>query len=501
MPIAPSSLARFQQRDYLTMVPLGPDPDLAPTEEERGMLWASSLGQQLNWRMPLIRELRNYFNGIQPIKFSTKAWRETYGEDFGMVTSNWCRIAIEAATERMSVMAFRFGGETNDDDEAWDFWQRNRMDLDQTVAYNDMLVTGYSYALVWPDPITSQPEITVEDPLHTIVELDAANRKRRKAAMKRWRRRDGMWEALVFTPDHWWRIEAPAEEGGSTLLEHGVHHLGVVPIIQFTNSPDVYGHGVSDLLPILQLQDAVNKLLSDEMIVAEHAGYPQRVLLGYEVPDDDVDRKALVGGKNRWLAFEGENSKIQELTVADLSNFSKAIEQKVQHVAALMRVPAYYFTGVIHNVSAEALEASNMGLVFRVRGRNRLAGESWEEVLRACFTFSGNKAKGEASRAETVWDDPEITSEATRVDALVKMRSLEIPLVILWEKWGMTPEQIIRAQALREEEIAQQGASYGFSGPSGIPPEPPVSLPATAATFVAADPADPDPAGPAAVPN
>lgn len=184
-------LSQFYDRLFLTE-----DPDSLDTQA-RGIAWARVLNREINDRAPVVWLLRRYFGGEQPIRFATEAWRETFGEEFGPLTDNWCRIVIEAATERMGIQAFRLGNQANEKI-AWDLWKRSRMTLDADIAHTDSLVTGYSYTMAWPDD-DGQPEITVEDPLHCMVILDPANRRRRLAGMKRWRTIDGRWEAMVFT--------------------------------------------------------------------------------------------------------------------------------------------------------------------------------------------------------------------------------------------------------------------------------------------------------------
>jgi hypothetical protein len=38
--------------------------------------------------------------------------------------------------------------------------------------------------------------------------------------------------------------------------------------------------------------------------------------------------------------------------------------------------------------------------------------------------------------------DAEVRTEGERVDALVKMRTLGVPLEALWARWGATPQEI-----------------------------------------------------------
>lgn len=464
-------------RDPQTSLVVGPDPDELPVED-RGREWATQLSREINVRAPLIWLLREYFDGIHPVRFATEAWRETFGEEFGPLVESWCRIVIEAATERMNVQGFRLSGPEPDRD-AWRDWQRNRMAIDADIAHTDMLVTGYSYLMVWPGA-DGNTEITVEDPLHTIVETDPANRRRRLAGMKRWRQRDGTWAAFVFTPDHWWQLQSSSAGGGDWgLVAHDAHRLERVPIIPLVNCPDVYGRGYSDLQPMLPLQDAVNKLGSDEMIASEFAAYRQRVLLGVEVPTDPETGEAqhdLVGGINRWMAIEDADAKIQELSANDLSNYHGSIEQKVQHISALTRTPPHYLLGKVVNIAADALRAAETGLVKRTQRRCKFAGEGHVEAQHIARMLRKQPPSDDGWEDEVIWGDPETASESARVDALVKMKTLGIPDVILWERWGMSPQEIARATKLRQEQAVAEGLTLGAT-PSGAELEPPPQEP------------------------
>lgn len=471
--------------------PLAVDPDTLEGNE-RAIAWAARLVAQLDQRAPRIQELRDYRHGRHPIRFATEEWRDTFGDEFGLAVDNWCGLVTEAAVERMGVQGFRFGRPGEDaDDDAWDIWQRNLLDLNSDLVHDEAVATGYSYVLVWPaetddDEEVGEPLISVEDPLHSIVEMDPRNRRRRLAGLKRWKGLDGRWHAQVWTPDATWILKAGDEQAWEVTSE-GENDYGVVPLIPFVNQPDVYGCGHADHEPVLSLQDITNKLFSDMTIASEFAAFRQRVLIGAEVPTDPRTGKpaeGLRGGIARWIGIEmdlGDDAdeavqmpRIQELSAADLSNYTKPIEVIVHHIAAQTKTPPHYILGAIVNVSAEALKAAEASLVARVRRKMRLFGESWEEVLRIAFLIRGDESRGGDRGAEVIWADPETISEAQRVDALAKLGSpaIGLPKEAVWERipW-YTPLLMQRWRDMRRREAADTGMTLGFT-PSGVPPEP-----------------------------
>lgn len=475
------------------------DPDHQDDEARRAQEWTARLSSRIEQRAPYVRKLRDYYNGKHTIGiYSTKKWREVFGRDFGQITDNWCQLVVDAAVERMEVVGFRFPIAADDepgdgdaqaladdaDDKAWAIWQRNRLDLRSDIAHTEAITTGYSYLLVWPDDETGEPTITVEDPLQTIVEDDPARPGHRRAGLKRWRELDGTWMATLWTPDRVWTLTAGRADRPTRwrVEDEETNELGVVPIITLANNPDLYGHGRSDMEPMIPLNDAANKLFADMLIASEFAAYKQRVLLGAEIPTDPVtgepDRR-IVSGVNRWLAFEGqwdeENERfvmpqIQELSAADLGNYVKAIEPIITHIAALTKTPPQYLLAQMVNVSGDALKAAESGLVSRVERRIRHFSDAWEEAMRLAFAILGDEERAAAFAASSIWADPETTSEAARVDALLKMKQLGVPEEALWERWDTDPEERKRWLRMRDAQAISTGYTLGRT-PSGTTPE------------------------------
>ena len=78
--------------------------------------------------------------------------------------------------------------------------------------------------------------------------------------------------------------------------------------------------------------------------------------------------------------------------------------------------------------------------------------------MRTAFHLVGNPAATDTS-GEVIWADFETRSEGQRTDALVKMRTLKVPLVVLGETWGATQTEIERWTGLATSELEQQFAA------------------------------------------
>jgi hypothetical protein len=232
------------------------------------------------------------------------------------------------------------------------------------------------------------------------------------------------------------------------------HTLGVVPLLPLENNPNLKVGGRSDVLPIIPIQDALNKLVLDMIIASEFASFPQRWATGIEIPRDPQtgrpisDQRFLAAVSRLWTSEDAE-TKFGQFPAADLGNYVKAIEMFIQHVAATTRTPPHYLLGQAGSFpSGDSLAATETGLVAKVKRKMKNFSPAWEEALRLAFLAKGDP-RGQ-QRAETVWADPEQRIRAARVDAAVKMSTIGVPQDAIWEEIGASPSQIDRWHDMRK---------------------------------------------------
>lgn len=364
------------------------------------------------------------------------------------------------------------------DAEAWQIWQRNNLDMYSDIAHETMLVTGHAYVIVGPrEGDNDAPLITVEHPLEVITQHAAGDPKHITAALKRWWDEEtGVTYATLYTPYKVYRYQGTNEStevrtvgAQSWIPRRGAEFEsdnpfdGVVPVVPLTNRQKLNGAGRSELIDLIPLQDAVNKLTNDMLVASEFSAFRQRILTGMEIPEDehgniipDFDLKASI---NRLLVIKDEDAKVHEFGVTDLSNYVTGIEHLRDSMAAISRTPPQYLIGKVVNVSGEALKAAESGLVQKVKRRARFTGEGWEEVMRLAFLLAGNSGKAEAYDAETIWGNPEIMSDAAMADSLAKWAGLGVPKQALWERGGASPTEVRRWLQLRAQEPPEEGAA------------------------------------------
>jgi len=404
-----------------------------------------------------------YYEGDQNLQFATAQFREAFGALFAAEADNWMRIVVDAAVERLHVQGFRFGRQQSADEQAWEIWQANGLDAQAMLVHTEAVKLGESYWLVEPGPSRDDPPtITGEHPMQVIVAHSPGNRRVRLAALKKWLDEDGFAYANVYLPA-WvakYRSAEPLSSRGArtggrinwTPIEGGVNPLGAVPVVTVPNLPTMMGGGQSDIAPVRSDQNAINKLRADMLIGSEYQSFPQRVLLGVEVPRDangqPIRAAQLQASKSRLWAFSSPDAKIAEFSAADLGHYVKAREHLIRGFTAKTRVPPYYVNGEIVNASGDALQIADNNLVAKVRLKMPFLDDAHEDMMRLAFRAIGNTDKAAETTAEVVWKDPETRSFAALVDGAVKLKELGIHQELLQERIGMSPQEIARNKAL-----------------------------------------------------
>jgi hypothetical protein len=442
-----------------------------------------------------MQHYQSYYDGVHNLRFATRKYRESFGALFKEFSDNWMAVVVDAAVERMKIEGFRFpvgegestgeSEETTGDSIAWDIWQRNNLDRASELAHEQMFVSGRVYLSIGPqeDGTTFNPVIQVEHPSEVYVHHQGNSLSPRVAAVKRWYDHDEqLMYATLYLPDSIWKFQAASKsdrasvdvkwverevpDGQKAALENPI---GVVPVIPIYNRQQLLGHGKSEIVEVIPLQNALNKFWNDMLVSSEFNSFRQRVFIGMQTPEDengnplpDFDLKAAV---NRIINIKDPGVKVQEFQVSDMSGMMAAIVACRDHIAARTRTPPHYLVGSVVNVSGEALKASEAGLVMKVKRRSRFAGEDWEEAERLAMAFKALEAPADEKKAiearancyaaETIWSNPEIQTESQLADSLAKFATLGVPRVPIWERMGATQTEITRWQALLKEEPAE----------------------------------------------
>lgn len=425
--------------------------------------WVNVLVNRLEMRAIQVLHFQAYYEGRHRLSYAGARWRTAFGHLFTHFADNWCQLVVDAVAERLNVEGFRMTDEPKGDSDAWDIWQRNQLDHDSNLAHVEALAASSSYAIVWPGD-DGEPRITVESPLQVTVAYAPDDRRKRLAAIKCWQDDFGSVHCTLYLPDGVYKYTR-ASGSGTKYAPRVVpesepwplpNPLGVVPVVELRNRPRLsnVSWGMSEIENVIPQQDALNKLLADMLIASEYAAYRQRWAIGLDVPLDPETGKPIEPFKSavdRLWVSESPDTKFGEFSPTDLTNYVAPIEMLVQHIAAQSSTPPHYFYLKGQFPSGESIKSAESSLVAKARNRMRNFEEGWEEIMRLAFAVLDDPRQY-AWTAETIWADPEYRTEGEHVDALVKLRSIAVPIEQLWQDAGYTPQQIARFQSMRASD-------------------------------------------------
>lgn len=456
----------------------------------------NKLVDELRRRQDDVETFDKAYRGDFKLHYASDDFRDFFADRFAKFSDNWCGIVADAPHERLQQTGIRLKGEEGGDGALWDVWLENDADALSDLAMLDAIIAKRAFALVWGND-DGEPRITWEHPSQAIVSYDPETRAR-VAGAKIWADDDREY-ATLYLPTEVWKFVRPRVQSSALILPasllegnwgpraEGVipNPLGKVPLVEFANRPRLMGEPVSDIAGTLAMQHAINLLWAQLFTAADYASFPQRVILGAEMPtvpilnadgvevgERPIDLKKFAVNRAVWL--EDPESKIDQWDAAKLDVYTDIIEIAVGHIAAQTRTPAHYLLigGTIANVSGDAMKALETGLVKRTEEKTQHFGRATRDVFELVALVQDDQAKAKAVRGgQVLWKDVENRSDAQRADALSKKREIGYPLRYLLELDGLPPAEIDRVMGMRDAEALDPLTSQIIAGlDSGVTP-------------------------------
>lgn len=379
------------------------------------------------------------------------------------------RLYVDSIAERQELEGFRLGGADEADEELWDWWQANNLDIEAPLGHTDAFIHGRSYITVSkPDPKLDAgvdpnvPIIRVEPPTSLHAEIDPRTRQVTKAIRAVYDSEGNeIIMATLYLPD---RTLVWVREGGQwkpvANVTHGLEMVPVIPLANRTRLSDLYG--TTEITPELRsMTDAAGRILMLMQGTAELMGVPQRLLFGVKPEDLGVDPSTGQAFFDAYiakiLAFEDSEAKAQQFAAAELRNFTVALEEIAKQVAAYTGLPPQYLSTNSDNpASAEAIRASESRLVKKVERKNVIFGGAWEQAMRVAYkVMKGGDVPPDYHRMESIWRDPSTPTFAAKADAAAKLYANgmgPVPRKRTWVDMGYTIAERAEMEKWLEED-------------------------------------------------
>ena len=157
-------------------------------------------------------------------------------------------------------------------------------------------------------------------------------------------RKRKLWKAQVFRPDvvEYYELGETSETEYSQWKLIGIERnaLGFIPVIHIKNSVDDLEFGVSDLQVMTDLQDALNKTITDMLLAMDNQAFQRMFVFGGQSP------------KGHEISMEpgmitevpNENGRLEVIQAADINHFIQAMREIVDHICIVTSIPRAVFS-------------------------------------------------------------------------------------------------------------------------------------------------------------
>ncbi|MEM6551709.1 MAG: phage portal protein [Planctomycetota bacterium] len=235
----------------------------------------------------------------------------------------------------------------------------------------------------------------------------------------------------LFTPELIARYHQPARTTTRRLLDAGPNPLGRIPVVHIQNLPQpLHWTGLSDVEPLIPLQDELNTRLSDRANRVTFQSF--KMYLGKGI-DSFNDRP--VGPGQMWqtdnpdaaiLEFGGDADSPSE--TAHIQDIRDALDK----TSGVTPVAAGLVRGKVGNLSSEnAIRIVLLGLTAKAERKRLLYGQgiarACELVLHAAHTFGQLHTEPADRRVQLLWPNPTPEPESTRLRNAQIKRELGVP--------------------------------------------------------------------------
>jgi hypothetical protein len=461
-------------------VPLYADPapigELSPQEVNAliGKMWQMHLSERHEFD-----RIYEYVKGNFGVPSIPEEASDEVRELALLSVKNVLTLVRDSFAQNLSVVGYR-NATANEDDEAWEIWQRNGMDARQAEIYRPALTYGCSYLTVTPS--ASGPIFRPRSPRQILAVYDDPTLDLwPQYAVETWvtqknakpHRRGVLYDSKFMY--HLNLGEISAGDGAAEvarvnrpisvveieeITEHGATFEGepVCPVVRFINCRDADDMIVGEIAPLINLQKAINSVNFDRLLVSRFGANPQRVITGWSGTKQEV----LKSSATRVWTFDDPDVKAQAFPPASVEPYNSIIEEMLQHVAMVAQISPSQVVGKLVNVGPEALAAAEANQQRKLAAKRESFGESWELALRLAAEMIGQPTENAEetianSGAEAVWRDTEARAFAAVVDGVTKLAASGVPIEhLLTLIPGMTQQQV---QGIKEAMRGAQATS------------------------------------------
>lgn len=403
--------------------------------------------------------LWDYRDGSHPLVYSSAKLKEIFSTIDARFSENWCGVVVDSELDRLDLDPVSVPDDDTLTETLREIWSSSGLDADLYHIHESVLTVGEAFLIVWPNE-DGEVEAYWNDSRLCHAEYEPENPRRVRFATKCWYDEiEGKLYLTMYYPDRLEYYIADSVTGSevreSTSVGQSVSGIqsiltaqwrtrepnaenpfGVVPVFHFRNNRRRI---LGELTNVIEIQDAVNKLMADMLIAAEFGAFKQRYVISATGVDELVNAPNII-----WdipAAGPGEPTPvIGEFSATDINNYLGAISKLASDIGMISRTPRiYFFQG--GEPSGESLKTMEGPLVQKCRRLIKALTPVWRQVCEFMLMLEGSEDV-DISKIQVPYRSPETILPFTTAQIRQLSRAAGIPLVTVLREEGWPPEKI-----------------------------------------------------------
>jgi len=426
----------------------------------------------LNAKQSKVSTLWDYYKGRHILRWALSRLEEVFQNQQVNFVQNWSAVVVESMLERIELARFDMDEEAKTKKLSEMFTEKEGF-LEAHAVHEEVLVVGEGF-LVAGTGADGDVELYQTDAANMFAQYDPERPREMVFASKWWVVDDGV-RLNIYYPD---RIDyyhkKGKQEAGTKVGSKGwvpyvsdatgdgslTHDFPGIPVFHFRRDRKLS----PEILNVIPIQDAINKLLADMMVASEFAAFPQRWIISQAENDGKVPYGSYSTLEIPAGDGESQGSAAGSFPAADLGNFLKAVESKAHAIGIISRTPKHYFLAQGGTPSGEALIAMEAPLVKKVNKVIANMIPTWRRVAQFLLESTDDKVTPVFLEAATSLPVTVSGTRKTDVEA-------GIPLITTLKRAGWTEDEIEAMKADTQSPDTQEGTTDAPQSPVTSPKE------------------------------
>lgn len=441
-------------------------PDTVPSDVKKAF-------DALTAKAKLYTAYFKYYDGDQPLRYSTTRLRDIFQDITARFTQNFCAVVIDAELERIHLDHFDMGKDTAVAERLKALFSSTGLDIDAADMRTAELVCGESFICAQYSPDGDEPreiEAYYNDPRLVHMFYESENPRRKRMAAKWWVGDDGLRYLNLYYPDRiLYYVSTGKAESVQTAdsfvpaeLPEAQNEKGIIPIFHFRLDRRIIK---SRLVNVTDPQDMINKLTADMMVASEFGAFAQRWAI------TEADISALKSAPNEvWKLPPGDGSgqptSVGSFPVTNLDNFLSAIDNIAANIAIITRTPKHYLLSQGGDPSGEALIAMEAPLNKKAQATIDREKPVWSEL--ASYLLLLDEQTVDAADIDPIFDKPATVQPMTAAQIRLTDTQAGISILTQLRDEGWTDEQLEQLEKDWQTQAAlmpKSGATGGSTAP------------------------------------